>query len=61
MRIGTYRLLDDGRRSGSLTLKVADNGDVTGSFYSDKDGKKYDVTGKIGTPTGTAATIVSAW
>ena len=28
-----------------------DNKTVTGSYYSDKDGQKYDVTGKIGTPT----------
>ena len=25
-------------------------GGVTGSYYSDKDGQKYDVQGKIGTP-----------
>jgi hypothetical protein len=47
---GTYRLHDDGRRSGKLTLKVSPTGDVTGAFYSDKDGQKYDVTGKVGTP-----------
>jgi hypothetical protein len=46
---GTFKLYDDGRRSGKLTLKV-DNGDVTGSYYSDKDGSKYDVKGKIGEP-----------
>jgi hypothetical protein len=47
---GTYRLYDDGRRSGKLVLKVENGGEVSGSFYSDKDGEKYDVTGKIGTP-----------
>ncbi len=47
---GTYKLYDDGRRSGSLTLKVTGQGDVTGEFYSDKDGRKYDVIGKVGTP-----------
>jgi hypothetical protein len=47
---GTYRLYDDGRRSGRLILMVADDGEVTGAYYSDKDGAKYDVTGKIGTP-----------
>ncbi len=47
---GTYKLYDDGRRSGSLTLKVTGQGDVTGEFYSDKDGRKYDVVGKVGTP-----------
>jgi hypothetical protein len=47
---GTYKLHSDGRRSGKLTLKVAEDGEVAGSFYSDKDGQKYDVKGKIGTP-----------
>jgi hypothetical protein len=47
---GTYKLHDDGRRSGTLSLKVAEDGEVTGNFYSDKDGRKYEVIGKIGTP-----------
>jgi hypothetical protein len=47
---GTYQLHDDGRRTGKLVLKVHANGDVGGSYYSDKDGKKYDVEGKIGNP-----------
>jgi hypothetical protein len=48
---GVYKLYDDGRRSGELHLKVHENGDVTGDYYSDKDGKKYDVEGKAGTPS----------
>jgi hypothetical protein len=48
---GTYKLYDDGRRSGTLKLKVADDGEVTGDYYTDKDGKQYDVKGKIGVPT----------
>ncbi|MGH7225221.1 MAG: hypothetical protein ACRELF_18520 [Gemmataceae bacterium] len=47
---GTYHVRSDGRRSGKLLLKVADNGTVSGSYYSDKDGSKYDVNGHIGTP-----------
>ncbi len=47
---GVYKLYDDGRRSGKLHLKVADNGDVNGFYYSDKDGQKYEVAGKVGTP-----------
>jgi len=47
---GTYKLYDDGRRSGSLTLKVGEDGAVTGSYYSDKDGQKYDIRGKVGMP-----------
>jgi hypothetical protein len=47
---GVYKLYDDGRRSGKLTLKVEDDGSVGGSYYSDKDGAKYDVFGKIGMP-----------
>jgi hypothetical protein len=47
---GTYKLYDDGRRTGKLTLQVNDEGEVTGSYYSDKDGQKYDVEGKLGNP-----------
>jgi hypothetical protein len=47
---GSYKLHDDGRRSGTLVLKVDDDGSVTGSYYSDKDGSKYEVAGKVGKP-----------
>jgi hypothetical protein len=47
---GTYKLYDDGRRSGRLTLKVEEDGSVSGAYYSDKDGRKYEVRGKVGTP-----------
>ena len=47
---GTYQLYDDGRRSGCLTLQVDDDGSVRGAYYSDKDGRKYEVRGKLGTP-----------
>jgi hypothetical protein len=47
---GRYKLHDDGRRSGTLKLEVADNGEITGMFTSDKDGREYDVQGKAGTP-----------
>jgi hypothetical protein len=48
---GNYKLLDDGRRSGKLVLKVDEDGKtVNGAYYSDKDGAKYEVAGKIGTP-----------
>jgi hypothetical protein len=47
---GTYKLCDDGRRSGTLTLHVDGEGEITGTFASEKDGRKYDVTGKAGTP-----------
>ena len=47
---GTYKLFDDGRRSGELKLKVDEQGDVSGFFYSDKDGQKYEVDGKVATP-----------
>ncbi|MFN4259888.1 MAG: hypothetical protein ACK4RK_11360 [Gemmataceae bacterium] len=43
---GTYKLHDDGRRSGTLTLQVEDDGSVTGSYYSDRDGRKYEVYGR---------------
>lgn len=47
---GTYRLNSDGRRAGKLILKVAKDDTVSGSYYSDKDGSKYPVEGKIGRP-----------
>lgn len=48
---GTFKLHDDGRRSGTLKLEVAEDGSVSGSYYSDKDGRKYEVRGKVGSPT----------
>jgi hypothetical protein len=47
---GTYQLYDDGRRSGRLTLQVDGDDNVRGAYYSDKDGQKYEVRGKVGTP-----------
>ncbi|MFL5242484.1 MAG: hypothetical protein ACJ8FY_10285 [Gemmataceae bacterium] len=47
---GTFKLYDDGRRSGKLVLQVGEGGDVTGAYYSDKDGAKYEVQGKLGSP-----------
>jgi hypothetical protein len=47
---GTFKLFDDGRRSGTITLQVDAAGAVTGSYISDKDGQKYDVYGKVTTP-----------
>ena len=47
---GTYKLYDDGRRSGSLQLKLEEGGEISGSYYSDKDGQKYDVRGKLQVP-----------
>jgi hypothetical protein len=47
---GTYKLHDDGRRSGTLTLHVDGEGEVTGVYASDADGRKYPVTGKVGPP-----------
>jgi len=46
--IGKYKLYDDGRRSGTLNLEVNESGEVGGTFYSDRDGAKYDVKGMIG-------------
>jgi hypothetical protein len=47
---GTYKLYDDGRRSGTLTLQVGADGEVTGTYISDKGGQRYEVEGKIGSP-----------
>jgi hypothetical protein len=45
---GKYQLFDDGRRSGTLTLQVGEGGEVTGAYFSDRDGQKYEVRGKLG-------------
>jgi hypothetical protein len=50
---GTYKLYDDGRRSGTLHLKVEKKNKVSGKYYSAKDGRKYEVVGKIGSPAHT--------
>jgi hypothetical protein len=47
---GKFKLHDDGRRSGVLRLEVKEDGEVAGTFTSDKDGKEYEVEGKVGTP-----------
>lgn len=47
---GTYKLNDDGRRTGTLELQVKDGGEIAGAYYSDGTGQKYDVTGKVGLP-----------
>jgi hypothetical protein len=47
---GRFKLHDDGRRSGVLKLEVNDAGEITGVFTSDKDGREYEVQGKVGTP-----------
>ncbi len=44
---GTYRLQDDGRRSAKITLKVDDDGEVTGDYVSEQTGRKYEITGKV--------------
>src|SRR5262249_16388712 len=55
---GTFKLYDHGRPSGKLVLKVEEDGSVTGSYYSDRDGAKYDVRGQIGKPAHSIQFIV---
>lgn len=47
---GAFKLHEDGRRSGTLHLKVNGEGEVLGHYYSDKDGQKYEVAGKVSNP-----------
>lgn len=47
---GTFKLFDDGRRAGTLRLKVGGDLDVTGTFVSDLDGREYEVRGSVGKP-----------
>ena len=46
---GTFKLYDDGRRSGVLRLKVQGD-DVSGTFVSDQNGREYEVEGSIAKP-----------
>jgi hypothetical protein len=48
---GTFKLQDDGRRSGVLRLKVGADNDVTGTFVSDQNGREYEVSGSVATPS----------
>jgi len=45
---GKFQVFDDGRRSGTLQLEVDDEGEVAGFWYSDKQGERYRVVGKVG-------------
>ena len=47
---GTFKLHDDGRRTGTLRLKVGDDSDVTGTLVSDLDGREYEVRGSVSKP-----------
>lgn len=47
---GKFKLYDDGRRSGTLHLKVDKGQFLDGAYYSDRDGQKYEVFGKILSP-----------
>jgi hypothetical protein len=44
---GKFKLYDDGRRSGMLDLEVDEEGNVAGHYFSDKDGERYKVSGKV--------------
>lgn len=44
---GTYKLYDDGRRVATLTLKVDQEGNLTGDYLSEQSGRRYEVTGKV--------------
>jgi hypothetical protein len=47
---GTFKLFDDGRRSGILRLKVNADSDLTGTFVSDQNGREYEVRGAVSKP-----------
>ena len=47
-RLCTTSPSDDGRRTATLHLKVEPTNEVTGFYYSGTDGRKYEVSGKIG-------------
>lgn len=45
---GRYRLVANGQWTGTLTLKVGDDGALDGQFRSDQTGSSYRVTGQAG-------------
>lgn len=47
---GKFKLYDDGRRTGVLTMAVDGDGAISGTFVSDKDGQEYGVVGKVAMP-----------
>jgi hypothetical protein len=47
---GKFKLNDDGRKSATLELQVKDGGQISGAYYSEVTGQKYEVDGKIGSP-----------
>jgi hypothetical protein len=47
---GTYRLQEDGRKSGTLRLTLGTNNDIVGTFVSDQNGREYPVQGSVGQP-----------
>jgi len=48
---GSYKLHDDGRRSGILRLKVGADLEVIGTFVSDQNGREYEVRGAVSKPS----------
>ena len=51
---GHYRLYDDGRRMGRMEIEADKEGNLSGSLFSDKDNKRYDLFGKVNMPNHTA-------
>ncbi len=47
---GTFKLHDDGRRRGALRLKLGADGDISGTFVSDENGREYEVHGAVAKP-----------
>jgi hypothetical protein len=47
---GKFKLNDDGRKTATLELHVKDGGDISGAYYSESTGQKYEVDGKVGSP-----------
>lgn len=44
---GRYTLVSNGQMGGALEISVADDGEVTGRFRSDRNGALYPVTGRV--------------
>ncbi len=51
---GHFKLYDDGRRMGRMEIEADKEGNLSGSLFSDKDNKRYDLFGKVAMPNHTA-------
>ncbi|CAN5187103.1 hypothetical protein BH10PLA2_BH10PLA2_18250 [soil metagenome] len=47
---GKFKLNDDGRKAATLEIQVKDGNQITGAYYSESTGQKYELDGKVVSP-----------